>query len=100
MYHVLVSTTERRTPALLDFCSDVAKTLKHLPLIDPERSTFGRSGTGAATLRRAAYRQDLADRFLVARDVDHPGRLVCGPRLVELVEATKLRVSFRPADGP
>lgn len=75
----------------------VAKTLRCLPLVDPDRSEFRPSRTGTPLLHRPVYRTELADRFFIARDADHPTLLVCGQRLVDLVAAAGLRVSFTPA---
>ncbi|MEV4756647.1 hypothetical protein AB0J86_16240 [Micromonospora sp. NPDC049559] len=75
----------------------VARVRRFLPLVDPERSEYWTGATGTPLLRTPVYRPELAESFHLARDVDHPEVLVCGPRLVRLVESKGLRILFDPA---
>ena len=72
----------------------VARVKTILPLIDEARSRHRpAAGDGPPILTEPFYREEYADRFLIARDARFR-TLVCSPRLVKLVQSHKLRVRF------
>jgi hypothetical protein len=72
----------------------VARVKTILPLIDEARSAHRpAAGDGPPILTEPFFREEFADRFLIARDARYR-TLVCSPRLVELVRSHKLRVRF------
>ncbi|MGW4462495.1 hypothetical protein [Micromonospora sp. NPDC004704] len=72
----------------------VARVRTVLPLIDEARSQQRpAAGGGPPILTEPFFREEYADRFLIARDARYR-TLVCSPRLVELVQSHKLRVRF------
>ncbi|RKR88898.1 hypothetical protein BDK92_3229 [Micromonospora pisi] len=72
----------------------VARVRTVLPLIDEARSRQRPSaGGGAPILAEPFFREEYANQFLIARDARYR-TMVCSPRLVELVQAHRLKVRF------
>lgn len=70
------------------------RTTVHLPLIDPDESAF--VDLADTRILTDPVFVDHAPRFHLARDETFRGELVAAPRLVELIEQHRLRLTHLP----
>ncbi|MFK3985282.1 hypothetical protein ACI2K4_33520 [Micromonospora sp. NPDC050397] len=76
----------------------VARVKTVLPLIDEDRSRHRPSaGGGTPILTEPFFREEYAHQFLIARDARYR-TMVCSPRLMDLVQAHRLKVRFTATD--
>ena len=71
-----------------------AKTLKALPLVDPDKSQYRTLASGASILLRAVYRDSIDEDFLICRDTESRGRLIVSEQFRKLCASYSLDIEF------
>jgi hypothetical protein len=72
----------------------LGKTLRYMPLVDQQQSEFRTLTGGEKILSKAAFREDTANQFFIARDVEFQERLVVSQKFVDLCRFERLNVEF------
>lgn len=72
----------------------LCKTKSYLDLVDREQSVFRLLTDGEPVLSKAVYKENIADDFIIGRDVNFKERLVVSQRFVDFCHAKKLKINF------
>ena len=91
----IVPATLRLQDAEREFMT--GRTVKYLPLIDPDASRFMTFSAGIRILTEPVFTEST-EPFMLARDLEFRDYLVASARLADLIQQHKLRLHVMPYD--